>query len=171
MIEIKQSREADTRSATGKVSREVLLENSEQHITDVMKAMAWMGNRLFDVDRIHDWTKIENIVEFYADFSATQDGFQGDFKQMHWFKDLHLQERHHLKDYCPDDVTLFDCLERIADIVTAGMARSGHVFDEDIDPDILSRAYSNTIKLLKEQITIIGNGDTGELNENSSDRV
>jgi len=156
MIEIKQSTEADTRTATGKVSGEVLLENSQQHISDVMKAMAWMGNKLFDAARIHDWTKIENIAEFYADFSATQDGFQGDFKQMHWFKDLHLQERHHLNDYCPDDVNLFDCLERIADIVTAGLARSGNVFDEEIDTAILSKAYANTIKLLKEQIVVVG---------------
>lgn len=156
MIEIKQTKDADTRSAEGKVSKEGLLANSKQHIRDVGKAMVWMGDRLFDVARIHDWTKIENIDEFYADFSTTQDGFQGDFKQMHWFKDLHLKERHHLKDYCPEDVTLFDCLERIADIVTAGLSRSGDVFDDDIDPAILSKAFTNTIKLLKEQIKVIG---------------
>ena len=155
MIEIRKSTDADTRSATGKVSKETLLDNSEQHVSDVMKAMAWMGNKLFDNARVHDWTKRENIDEFYTDFSATQDGFQGDFKQMHWFKDLHLQERHHLNDYCPEDVNLFDCLERIADIVTAGLARSGDIFDDDIDTAILSKAYANTVKLLKEEIKVV----------------
>jgi len=155
VIKIKHTKDADTRSATGKVSKEVLLENSRQHIVDVRKAMNWMRHRLFDIASNHDWTKLENINEFYADFSATQDGFQGDFKQMHWFKDLHLQERHHLKDYCPKDVNLFDCLERIADIVIAGLARSGDIFDDDIDPVILSKAYANTIKLLKEEIRVM----------------
>ena len=155
MIEIKKSTNADTRSAREKVSKDVLLENSRQHIEDVNQAMWWMSNRLIDIGAKHDWTKRENIDEFYSDFSATQDGFQGDFKQMHWFKDLHLQERHHLKDYCPEDVNLFDCLERIADIVTAGLARSGDIFDDDIDTAILSKAYANTIKLLKAEIKVI----------------
>jgi len=156
MIEIKQSKDADTRSATGKVSKETLLGNSKQHIEDVNQALWWMSNKLIDIGVGHDWTKLENIDEFYADFSATQDGFQGDFKQMHWFKDLHLQERHHLNDYCPDDVNLFDVLERIADCVTAGLARSGTIYEEELDPTILSRAYTNTMKLLKEQIKVVG---------------
>lgn len=154
MIEIKQSKDADTRSATGKVSKSVLLKNSKQHILDVGQAMRWMASKLIDAGVIHDWTKVENIDEFYEDFADTQDGFQGDFKQMHWFKDLHLQERHHLNDYCPEDVTLFDCLERIADIVTAGLARSGDIYDDEIDPAILSKAYANTIKQLKEEIKV-----------------
>lgn len=155
MIEIKQTKGADSRSAESRVSKEVLLKNSEQHIIDVNQVMLWMSGELIKIGTNHDYTKLENIDEFHADFSATQDGFQGDFKQMHWFKDLHLKERHHLKDYCPKDVTLFDCLERIADIVTAGLARSGDVFDDDIDPAILSRAYANTIKKLKEEISVI----------------
>jgi len=155
MIEIKQSKDADTRSATGKVSKETLLDNSKQHIEDVNQALWWMSNKLIDVGMIHDWTKRENIDEFYADFSATQDGFQGDFKQMHWFRDLHLQERHHLNDRVPEDVNLFDVLERIADCVTAGLARSGTIYEEELDSAILSRAYTNTLKLLKEQIKVV----------------
>jgi len=155
MIKIKKSQNADTRSAREKVSKEVLLENSKQHIEDVNRALWWMSNKLIDIGVGHDWTKIENIEEFYADFSATQDGFQGDFKQMHWFKDLHLQERHHLTDWCPDDVNLFDILERIADCVMAGMARSGSVYEDTISPEIVMKAYKNTIELLKEQINVV----------------
>jgi len=154
MIEIKKSVNADTRSARGKVSKLELLEQSQQHITDVAKALWWMSKRLTDIATRHDWTKITNINEFYADFSATQDGFQGDFKQMHWFKDLHLQERHHLNDWCPDDVNLFDCLERIADCVMAGMARSGSVYDELISPEMLVKAYQNTVTLLISEVEV-----------------
>lgn len=155
MIVIKKSTNADTRSAREKVSKDVLLENSKQHIADVQAAMCWMANRLDEIAFNHDWTKIDNIDEFYADFSATQDGFQGDFKQMHWFKDLHLQERHHLTDWCPDNVNLFDVLERIADCVMAGMARSGGVYEDTISPEIIMKAHKNTIELLKEQIKVV----------------
>ncbi len=156
MIEIKQSKDADTRSATGKVSKEVLLDNSRQHINDVIKALCWMSKTLLDIAVNHDWTKIDNIDEFYADFSATQDGFQGDFKQMHWYKDIHLQERHHLKEYCPEDVSLFDVLERIADGVMAGLARSGTIYEDNLDPAILQRAYKNTQELLKQEVKVKG---------------
>jgi len=155
MIEIKRSTNADTRSAREKVSKTGLLINSRQHIDDVIKAMIWMSRRLSDIAYNHDWTKLENIDEFYADFSATQDGFQGDFKQMHWFKDLHLKERHHLTDWCPDDVNLFDVLERIADCVMAGMARTGSVYEDKISPEIIMRAHQNTIELLKAEIKVI----------------
>jgi len=154
MIVIKKSTNADTRSAREKVSKTELLIQSRQHIDDVIRAMVWMSRKLDDIAYNHDWTKIENIDEFYADFSATQDGFQGDFKQMHWFKGLHLKERHHLNDYCPDDVNLFDVLERIADCVMAGMARSGSVYDETLSPEILVKAYQNTVKLLVDEVEV-----------------
>ena len=165
MIKINKSTNADTRSATEKVSKEVLLENSKQHIEDVNKALWWMSNRLIDIGFGHDWTKLENIDEFYADFSSTQDGFQGDFKQMHWFKDLHLQERHHLTDRCPEDVNLFDVLERIADCVMAGLARSGNLYEDTLSPEILVKAYQNTINLLIAEVEVVSTpthkGETG----------
>ena len=154
MIKLKSSRNADSRTATDKVSKETLLENSRQHISDVGKALNWMAQKLREAGYTHDYTKITNINEFYDDFSASQDGFQGDFKEQHWFKDLHLQERHHLNDRCPDDVTLFDVLERIADGVTAGMARSGEVYEDELSPEILAKAYQNTMKLLKDEIVV-----------------
>jgi L-aminopeptidase/D-esterase-like protein len=50
---------------------------------------------------------------------------------------------------------MLDVLERIADIVTAGMARSGTIYDDNLDPDILVLAYKNTIELLKSNIKIV----------------
>jgi len=154
MIKIKQSSNADTRSARGKVNKDTLLTESQQHISDVAQALNWMSDKLFEIAKRHDWTKLSHINEFYADFSATQDGFQGDFKQMHWFKDLHLKERHHLNDYCPDDVNLLDVLERVADVTMAGLARSGSIYPEDISAEMLVRAYNNTIALLASQVQV-----------------
>jgi len=80
---------------------------------------------------------------------------------MHWYKDLHLQERHHLNDKCPEDVNLFDVLERIADGVMAGLARSGDVYEEELDVEILARAYKNTQSLLKANVEVLdGTADT-----------
>lgn len=154
MIRIKRSQNADSRTATHKVSKSELLENSLQHIRDVEKAMVWLGEQIASRGIDHDMTKVLNIDEFYHDFSSTQDGFQGDFKQMHWFHDLHLQERHHLRDRVPEDVNLFDVLEMVADCTMAGMARSGSVRQEDISPEVLVKAYYNTIELLKQQVVI-----------------
>ncbi len=154
-IRISQSSNADTRSAREKVSMDTLLTESQHHIHDVAQALNWMSDKLFEVAKSHDWTKLTYNDEFYADFSATQDGFQGDFKQMHWYHDIHLQERHHLNDYCPEDVNLFDVLERIADGVTAGLARRGSVYEDILNPEILQRAYQNTMKLLIENTEVI----------------
>ena len=155
MIQIKKSSNADSRTADHKITGLELLEQSKQHIQDVKLALMWMRTKLFWAGINHDWTKIKNINEFYHDFAQSQDGFQGDFKQQHWFKDLHLQERHHLTDWCPDDVNLFDVLERIADCVMAGMARSGSVYEDTISPEIIMRAHKNTIEVLRKDVEII----------------
>ena len=155
MIRINKSPNADSRTDTEKVSEEVLLENSRQHISDVAEAIYWMMWQLLAIAKQHDWTKVRYIKEFYHDYKASQDGFQGDFKQQHWFHDLHLKERHHLNDYCPDDVTLFDVLERVADVTMAGLARSGQIYDEDIDSNMLVRAYNNTIRLLSHNTQVM----------------
>ena len=153
-IILKRSQNADTRSAVKKVSRDELLAQSKQHINDVRLALGWMMKMLLDAGYKHDWTKVVNIDEFHKDFEFIQSGQVGEFKKMHWFKDLHLQERHHLNDRCPDDVNLFDVMERIADITTAGMARTGKIYDDTLSSEILTKAYKNTIELLKSVIEI-----------------
>lgn len=154
MIQITSSSSADSRTATHKVSKSELLIQSQQHIDDVIKAMVWMCQKLSALVYNHDWTKIDYIDEFYHDFAQSQDGFQGDFKQQHWFKDLHLKERHHLNDWCPDDVNLFDVLERVADVTMAGLARSGNIYNESLSGEMLIKAYQNTIELLKNEVEV-----------------
>ena len=153
-IEIERSQNCDTRSADKLVSKEELYQQSKQHIQDVRKAIDWMVEHLCDRAENHDWTKLENIDDFHKDFELIQSGQLGEFKQMHWFKNLHLQERHHLNDRCPDDVNLFDVMERIADITMAGMARTGKIYDDTLSPEILTKAYKNTIELLKNAVEV-----------------
>ena len=153
MIQIKSSPTADSRTAEfGTVSKEELLQASIQHIGDVQKAMAYFIGRLATVAAIHDHTKISGIDKFYEAF---EQGLTGKaFKSCEWYQD-HLNERHHLTERCPADVNLIDIMERICDIVTAGMARTGSVYDDSLSPEILELAYKNTIVLLKNNIEIV----------------
>lgn len=154
MIKIKKSPTADTRTAKEKVSKEVLLSSSHQHIVDVQKAMNFFMEMMKKSAAAHDNTKISGIAEFHNDFAHMQSGKPGNFVDMHWYKDLHLKERHHLKARCPDDVNLIDVMEMIADIVMAGMARAGKVYDDDLSADVLMKAYKNTIELLAKNTVV-----------------
>lgn len=154
MLEIRQSKSADTRSADHEVTKEELLRNSTQHIDDVKQAMRYFSEQLLRVAEKHDWTKIDGIDQFHQDFQQVQQ-HGGNFKELPWHRRHVTEERHHLTDRVPDDVNLFDVLERIADITMAGMARSGSVFSDSLPPDVLVKAYQNTIELLKREIVVI----------------
>ena len=151
MIHIKPSASADSRTAKGNVDKETLLKSSVQHIGDVQKATAWFAGKLIEAGANHDHTKISGIDDFYTDFCSGATG--ADFKSKKWYQS-HLEERHHLTDRCPDDVTLLDVMERIADIVMAGMGRSGSVYSDVLDSEILQKAYANTIELLKKHVVV-----------------
>lgn len=154
MLEIRRSRSADTRSADHEVTKEELLYNSEQHIGDVRQAMRYFAERLLATAEKHDWTKIDGIDQFHKDFQQVQQ-HGGNFKELPWYRRHVSEERHHLTDRVPDDVNLFDVLERIADITMAGMARNGSVFPDSLPSDVLLKAYQNTIELLKREIVVI----------------
>jgi hypothetical protein len=51
-------------------------------------------------------------------------------------------------------VNLIDVLDFIADCVMAGMARSGSVYPLHLSPELLERAFQNTVALLKSQVTV-----------------
>ena len=36
----------------------------------------------------------------------------------------------------------------------AGMARTGKIYDDTLSPEILTKAYKNTVELLKSQIKV-----------------
>ena len=150
MIEIQKSATADTRTCDfTKVSRQTLLESSVQHIGDVREALAFFVAEILQASKRHDFDKITDIDGFHRDFVTG-------FAQTTWW-DAHRQlNRHHLTqaDGVRDDVNLIDVLDFIADCVMAGMARSGSVYELKLTPELLERAFQNTVTLLKAQVVV-----------------
>ena len=155
MIYIKKSPTADSRTAVGNPTKKDLLESSLQHIEDVRNALGFLCDRIQTAGTNHDYTKVDDvgIAAFYDAFSQKLTG--DEFKREPWFQRHISEERHHLKDRCPDDVNLVDVMERVADIVTAALARSGTIYEDTLSPEILVKAYKNTIELLKEGIIVV----------------
>lgn len=150
MIHIQPSATADTRTCDfTKVSRDTLLASSVQHIGDVHQALGLFASELLRAAGRHDFDKLSDIDGFHRDFKTG-------FTQTEWW-DRHRQlNRHHLlqPDGVRDDVNLIDVLDFIADCVMAGKARSGEVYPLNLSPDLLERAFQNTVELLKRQVVV-----------------
>lgn len=152
-IQIRKSQTADTRTCDyANVSQETLFESSKQHIKDVQAALYFFEQRLRDSAINHDTDKLTDIAGFHADFVH---GFAEGHTS--WWERHRKLNRHHLTmaDGIPEDVTLIDVLDFIADCVMAGMARSGSVYDLQLPPELLERAFQNTVKLLKSSVEVI----------------
>lgn len=150
MIKIQQSPTADTRTCDfANVTRETLYASSEQHIEDVQAALNLFGEKLYEAARRHDFDKLTHIATFHADFVTG-------FKQTLWWDTHRRINRHHLTqdDGVRDDVNLIDVLDFIADCVMAGMARSGSVYPLKLSPELLEKAFQNTVELLKRQVVV-----------------
>ena len=150
MIKIKKSTTANTRTCDfTKVTKEQLLESSCQHIDDVRAALNFFVQRVEEAARVHDSDKITNISGFHADFLTG-------FKQTTWWDQHRKINRHHLNmaDGIPANVNLINVLDYIADCVMAGMGRAGSVTPLKIEPEVLVRAFHNTIELIKEQVVV-----------------
>lgn len=150
MIRIHPSPTADTRTCDfTKVSKEQLLESSRQHIHDVLQALGFFSKLLDNAAQNHDTDKITDINGFHEDFVTG-------FVQTAWW-DRHQQlNRHHLTepDGVRDDVNLIDVLDFIADCVMSGFARSGSVYDLRLSPELLEKAFQNTVTILKSQVVV-----------------
>lgn len=150
MIKIKNSATADTRTCDFKnVTKKTLLASSIRHIEDVHNGLNFFANMLSDAAVAHDIDKVLDLERFHADFITG-------FKQTAWW-DRHRQiNRHHLNevDGIRDDVNLIDVLDYIADCVMAGMARSGSVCELKLPPELLEKAFQNTVTLLKNNVTV-----------------
>lgn len=150
MIEIQPSSTADTRTCDfANTTKETLLASSRQHISDVVKALAFFSSLLTQAAGEHDYDKLTAIDHFHADFVTG-------FKQTGWWDNHRRIHRHHLanSDGVPPDVNLIDVIEYISDCVMAGMARSGSVYELTLDSRILQEAFNNTVKLLKQQVVV-----------------
>lgn len=152
-IKISKSPAADTRTCdVSQVTKKQLLDASRQHIGDVAQAMAFFATKLSLAAVAHDYDKLTEIDQFYADFRN-----KFDFGSTSWWDNHRKIHRHHLAqaDGVPDDVNLLDVLEYLADIVSAGMARSGEVYSPVMSDELLRRAFDNTFELLKSQIEVV----------------
>jgi hypothetical protein len=150
MIHIKKSQTADTRSCDfTKVTKETLQASSIQHINDVRAGIDLIKSYLTAVADAHDFDKLTDLDGFHADFV-------GGFKSTVWWDKHRKINRHHLlqADGVRDDVNLIDVLDMIVDCVMAGMGRTGTVYPVNIPPDVLKRAFDNTVTLLKNNVVV-----------------
>jgi hypothetical protein len=150
MIIIGKSATADTRTCDfANVSKETLLASSRQHISDVRAALRFFRTRLDRAALDHDTDKLTDIDGFHADFVTG-------FAQTGWWDRHRRLNRHHLNmdDGIPADVNLIDVLDFIADCVMAGMARSGSVYPLQLPPELLERAFQNTVAMLKAEVVV-----------------
>ena len=153
MIKIKSTKLEDAKDKeTGELMGDVLYEQSRAHIIDVEKIMYLYIRMLRRISSRHDHTKMDEIHDFY-DFANK--GFPDNHP---WFERHIREERHHLniKEGVPDDINMFDILEKIGDSVAAAYARGGKITKESmrLDPKLLELAYENTVKLTIENVEI-----------------
>ncbi len=151
MITIKKSETADTRTCDwSKVTKDQLRTSSKQHIDDVRKGMDFFKGLMDTSAKNHDFDKLTDLDGFHSDFLTG-------FKQTEWWDKHRKINRHHLlqADGVPDDVTLVDVLDMIADCVMAGMGRAGSVYPLEITPGVLKRAFDNTVEKLKMEIIVL----------------
>ena len=154
-ITIYRTHDANTRSAKKGITKDEIEQVTLNHIKDVQSVGNWLIKRFKSQLAIHDHTKIDHLDEFYADFIRNQLDDSVDFKELNWYKNIHMRERHHLNTSVPLDVNLFDVLEMIIDCTCAGLARSEEVYPIRISHEILDRAIDNTIELIKKNTIVV----------------
>lgn len=152
MIVIRESQTADRRTCDpSTVSRQTLMEASQQHIDDVMQGMMFFAGLIGQSAGRHDTDKLTDIEGFHANFLEKFTPGHRDWLDRHYQKN-----RHHLDQPTgvPEDVNLIDVLDYITDQVMAGKARSGSVRPIGISHDVLHRAFLNTVKLLADVVVV-----------------
>lgn len=150
-IIIKNTQNADSRTATTTITKERLLNDTETHRYEVETLMKFVAKLIAERGFDHDFTKIKYFDEFSDE--VLKPHTDAEFKNANWYQTHIFEERHHLNANCPLDVNLIDVIEMICDCVAAGKGRSGRVtplFLKLQDSGILERAYWNTVKLLDD---------------------
>ena len=158
-IIIKNTQNADSRTADEQLNKETLLKDTRTHRNDVKRIMHYMAEQFDEKGQHHDYTKIKYFDEFAENVLTPHTNEE--FINQHWYQNHVTEERHHLNANCPLDVNLFDILEMIADCTVAGKGRAGKITPSYLklkDPVILERAYWNTIILL-DTIVEVSNGE------------
>lgn len=147
-VTMKKNTLGDTRTAERMPTREEFDAANVSHISDVNSLVESFTQEIISRVNNHDLTKINEpyATMFYEDMKANIEDGEAPFEDLEWFR-LHISiERHHLNNRIPNDVDLIDVIEMLADCVSAGMTRSGHVYEIKIPDSVLQRAVSNTVK-------------------------
>lgn len=162
-ILIKNTSDADSRTADDDLTKEKLYDATEAHIEEVGRIMDWFGEQLHEIGLKHDFTKVGANFEEYSEVVLARLP-EGEFEKTNWCQRHYFEERHHVNDQAWPNVNLLDCLEHIADVVAAGKGRAGHVASKycDINPLLLYRMYWNTIRLLDDIIEVSDDKPTQE---------
>lgn len=160
-IQIQETKKADTRALDlekgERLKQSDVKRDTELHIKAVELCGAFLCDKIKEQFKEHDHTKLGEYLPAFTEALST--GFKGkEFKEQDWWK-IHLTERHHLNDSVPEDVNLIDVLEMICDCVSAGMARTGKVYDVTLSSETLKKAFDNTVQMMKDNIEVVKEDD------------
>lgn len=152
-IVIYETHHCDTRALPEgeTLDKDEVKHDTELHIDAVKKCCDFICDKIKEQAAHHDHTKLEHLDKYLDDLNSRETDTA--FKKRPWWK-IHMQERHHLNDRVPDDVNLIDVIEMVCDCVSAGMARTGEVFTVELDPNVLEKAFKNTMQLLQDNIEV-----------------
>ena len=153
-IVIKETKNCDSRAVKNPedLTEENVKQDTLYHIEAVEKCGDYFCDKIKEQFKDHDHTKLgDDLPDFIKAMKAHLGGKS--FKDQPWWK-THLTERHHLNDKVPEDVNLIDVLEMICDCVSAGMARTGEIYDLTIPDKVQKDAFNNTVELLKSKIEV-----------------
>ena len=154
-IQIQETKKADSRTLKpGDIlSEKDVKRDTELHIEAVELCGEFLCDKIKKQFKEHDHTKLGEYLPAFT--KALSSGFKGkEFKEQDWWE-IHLTERHHLNDKVPEDVNLVDVLEMICDCVSAGLARTGEVYDVTLPDKVLKDAFKNTVEMLKKNIEVV----------------
>ena len=155
-IKIKRNNLGDTRTATKVPTFYEFVDANKDHLNDVKNMMRELADDISKRGSNHDFTKMFDPEKslFYRELCAKIEGKTDSFVDGEWYSMHCRTERHHLNEYCPEDVNLIDVLEMISDCVCAGMARSGNVYPIEIPSDILQKAVKNTVQMCIDAVEV-----------------
>lgn len=155
-VKIKQNKLGDTRTATRTPTFTEFINSNQLHCEDVENMTHAIACEIIKQGKNHDITKrMEPYMSlFYRELCAKIEGKIDSFTDGEWYPMHCKTERHHLNEYCPEDVNLIDVIEMICDCVSAGMARSGRVYPIEIPSEILQKAVQNTVQMCVDAVEI-----------------
>ena len=154
-IFIKNTQNADSRTANEELTKETLQQATNTHRNEVCLIMGLVAYMITQRGVIHDYTKTKYFAEFAGE--VLKPHTDTEFKNANWYQTHIFEERHHLNANCPLDVNLIDVIEMICDCIAAGKGRAGRTtpaFLKLKDPTLLERAYWNTVKMLDDMVEV-----------------